>query len=191
MKVFKWISMVMALAALGTAIYSYWRQASEIAEMERKMEALGPRLERLAPIRQAIDEFREMLQLIELKTTLIEHLRLPSERNVLLPDDILGRLASSLPPDLQIDRLLVQGQRIEMAGRADDASSVTGWGQDLKGLGVLSGFDLRRFEPSSAGGPPTGEFTLAGRLVPLPPRSPEAEDQAEAPAATSESEVKQ
>jgi Tfp pilus assembly protein PilN len=191
MKIVKWISMVTALAALGTAIYSYWHQASEIAEMEREIEELQPRWEQLASIRQAIDEFEEMSRLIEHKATVIEHLRSPSERNVLFPDDLLAQLASSLPPRLRIDRLLVQGQMIEMSGRANNATSVTSWGQSLEGLGILSEFDLRRFEPSSAGDTSTGDFTLAGRLVPLPPPSQEAEDRVEIPAATSESGVKQ
>jgi Tfp pilus assembly protein PilN len=191
MKVFKWISMVTALAALGTAVYLYWRQASEIAEMERRMGELEPRWEELASVRQAIGEFEKISTLVEHTATLINHLRSPSERNVLFPDDLLAQLASSLPPRLQVDRLLVQEQLIEVSGRADDATSVTRWGQSLEGLGILSEFDLRRFDPSSTGGTSNSDFTLAGRLVPLPPLSQEAEDVVEIPAAKSENEVKQ
>ena len=181
MRQFKRIALLSALAAVIVAGVRYGWTVSRLAEVDREMADRQPRLERLAPVISQIEIFGKKKATREMKRALVASLRANA-----FPERLLDRLRDTSPANLSLDRIVVDGRgggrviietpegrriarrgaRIEIAGRADEAGSVAGWGQRLEELGLLEWFEVASDRASDGDGADAVEFTLTGLLVP-------------------------
>lgn len=156
-----------ALLAAGVKAYSTLRRT---AEAEAALVQTRERLRELQALSQLVDRYGDQKRVIEEKLHLIETL----QGDPVIPDRLVEHLEESAPGGLQLERILVQSEVVEISGRAASRAVLTGWGHSLEEQGVLEELDLRQFEAAPAG--VGGKFVLAGRLA--PPRAAAEEDAA-------------
>ena len=153
-------SLLALAAAVLTAISAYRSTARSRAEVESRLPALEERRRSFPSVAQEVDRYQRLMKSLEVRVRLLEDLR----GQTTLVQRVPGVLRAISSADSRIDEVWAGEKFMGVRGGAATRRVVNRLGTTLQSRGILSEFDVRRFDADAASAGRLAPFSLAGAM---------------------------
>jgi len=160
--------MILGLLIAGGWWYITDAAAKEVARQVREAEA---EFEKLRPIINEVNQFKQKQADLENKVAVIKNLKRAQKG----PVHIMDRVSRAVPELLWLDSMVVRGNRIELRGKAFNTSAVASFIQNLDEVEEFSEPNSKNIKKSGTGNAVAYSFEID--LGFIPPKEPEEEQE--------------